>query len=740
MKKIFILFFSLIIVFNFSVKADEGMWLPLLLQKLNIEKMQEMGCKLTAEQIFSLNSSSLKDAIVALDHGSCTGELVSPDGLLLTNHHCGFGEIQEHSSEEHNYLADGFWAMSKEEELSNPGKTVSFLISVENITDQILPKLDNSLAEYARFDMVDSIAEIIINKAIEGNHYEAEVLDMFDNNQYYLFVYETFRDIRLVGAPPSVIGKFGGDIDNWMWPRHTGDFSMFRVYCGPDGKPADYSTENVPYHPKHYLPVSLEGYKKGDFAMILGYPGSTDRYLTSYGIKELLEISNPNRIKIRGKKQEIWAEDMAANSKIRIQYASKYAGSSNYWKYSIGQNKGLKKLNVYGKKQELENRFTEWMNTDQARKDKYKNALSLIDEAYKERGPYRHAFQFLLETMMYGTEIVSMATEAMPLYRVLKHTPDSTAQINNIIEDIKANSTAFFKDYNPSTDQKVLAAMLELYDNNVDKKYHPAIYDVIHGKYKGDYNKYAAFVFAKSAFTNATKLEALLAKPSTKALEKDPAFSLMLTIINKYSGIRDKYFAVSENINKGDRLFAQGLLEMDNKKALYPNANSTMRVTYGAVGDYDPRDAVHYDYQTTMKGIVEKTNPDDKPNYFNTPQKLLDIYNSKDFGIYGENGVMPVAFTTNNDITGGNSGSPVINAKGHLIGIAFDGNWEAMSGDIAFETELQKCINVDIRYVLLVIDKIGGAKHLIDEMTIIEKTTEPAVEEVPEEIPVEIEE
>jgi len=737
MKRFLIVTLSFVFAFQLFVRADEGMWLPYLIEQLNIAEMQQMGCELTAEQIYSINNASLKDAIVALDYGNCTGELISDKGLILTNHHCGYGEIQAHSSVDHDYLADGFWAKSLEEELPNPGKTATFLVRIENVTDQIMPFLSDTLTENARYAKVGELSAEIINKAIEGTHYEGQVQEMFQHNAYYLFVLETFRDVRLVGAPPSSIGKFGGDVDNWMWPRHTGDFSMFRVYAGPDGKPADYAPENIPLKPKHHLPVSLEGYKEGDFAMIMGYPGSTDRYLTSYGIKELVEVSNPNRIKIRGLKQGIWGEDMNADAKIRIAYASKYSRSANYWKYSIGQNKGLKRLKIYEKKKELEDRFTTWMNEDEARKEKYSEALPLIENAYKNRRKYRHAFQYMYETLLGGTEIISFANQAQPLYNLISTNPDSTEMIDKAVEALKFNSEEYFKDYSAKTDQKVFAALLELYHNDVDQEFHLSMWPEIMKKYKGDVNKYAEYVFSKSAFADKEKFIALIETKSLKNLSKDPAFKLMQSVIMQYAIVQQAYSAINEDLNKGNRLFLGGLLEMDKDKAFYPNANSTMRITYGSVGDYKAADAVHYGYQTSMKGIIEKYDPDDKANFFNTPEKLLEIYKNKDFGPYSEGDMMPVAFTTNNDITGGNSGSPVINGKGHLIGVAFDGNWEAMSGDIAFETELQKCINVDIRYVLLVIDKFAGAQNLIDELTIIERS-EASAKSIVEEQPVEV--
>ncbi|RLD61915.1 MAG: serine protease [Bacteroidetes bacterium] len=732
MKKFISLFIVSSLFFSFSLKADEGMWLPILLEKYNIGTMTKMGLKLSAEDIYSINHSSIKDAILALDHGSCTAEVVSPDGLLLTNHHCGYGEIQAHSSTEHDYLTDGFWARSREEELANPGKTASFLIRVEDVTERIISQLNDTMPEARREAVVDSIAKVIEKAATDSTFYNAKVNGMFKGNYYYLFVYETFKDIRLVGAPPESIGKFGSDTDNWMWPRHTGDFSMFRIYCSPDGKPAEYSEENVPFHPKHHLPISLKGVKNGDFAMILGYPGSTQRFLTSWGVKETIEQENPNRIKIRGKKQSIWKEDMSTSDKIRIQYSSKYARSSNYWKYSIGENKGLKRLKVYEQKQKLEARFTDWVNLDPQRKEKYGEALNLIEEAYKNSEKYNNAVQYLYETMIGGTEVVRFAMKGGQLNHLLNNSPDSTNLINAGVEKLKAQAKDFFKDYSVTTDKKVFVALINMYYQDVPKEFHPDFYNLINKKFKGSVEKFADYLYKKSIFVDQNRLNAFLSKPNKKVIAKDPAYIMMKSVINKYREIYAASKEFNSQLYKGERLFEAGLLEMDKNKAFYPDANSTMRLTYGKVGDYYPKDAVHYDYYTTLKGVMEKEDPNN--HEFVVKQKLKDLYNAKDYGQYGDaDGTLHLCFITDNDITGGNSGSPVINGEGQLIGIAFDSNWEGMSSDVAFDKEYVKCVNVDIRYVLFVIDKFAGATNLIDEMTIVTEET-PAVEENAEQV------
>ena len=716
MKRISVVFFALCLLFQSSASADEGMWLPSLIQKLNIKDMQQLGLELTAEDIYNINESSLKDAVVALDRGSCTGELISSNGLLLTNHHCGFGEIQAHSSVEHDYLRDGFWAKTQEEELPNPGKTVSFLIRVEDVTDSVLVDLEDDLDYDERKASIQKKSFEIQKAAIEDTDYDAKVQALFKGNRYYLFVYETFRDIRLVGTPPKSIGKFGGDTDNWMWPRHTGDFSMFRVYCGPDGKPASYSEDNVPYHPKYHLPVSLKGYEKGDFAMVMGYPGSTNRYKSSFGVNYTMTSTNQARIDARAKKLDILNSYMESSQKARIQYASKHARSSNYYKYSIGQNKGLKALHVIDKKKAIEDEFTEWVNADETRKEKYGKALGLIEYSYEDIRDEK-AYEYLIETMVRGPEIFYFAYGAKGLYEALKQ-DDNQERIDSNVEQIKAELGDYFKDYDAATDAKVTAALLKVFDEKVIADYHPDFFREINSKYKGDFNAFTEKMFAKTIFANKASMQEFLAAPKLKTLQKDKAFQTASSIFDMMSVIAEKMGETTDELLTGRRLFVAGLMEMYKDKNFYPDANSTMRLTYGTVGDYVPRDGVHYNYYTTLNGYIEKEIPGD--NEFDVPEKLKDLYYARDYGQYGDkDGTLHTCFTTNNDITGGNSGSPVINGNGELIGIAFDGNWEAMSGDIAFEPELQKCINVDIRFVLWTIDKFAGATNLIDEMTIV---------------------
>lgn len=700
------------------VMADEGMWLPALIEKLNINQMKKEGCLLNADEIYSINHSSLKDAVVALDHGSCTAEVISDEGLLLTNHHCGFDEIQEHSIDTlaHDYLRNGFWAKTKEEELSNSRKSASFLIRFEDVSEKILPELNDQMTSEERNTKVRELASKIEKDAVGNDPYEAHVQSMYNDNRYYLFVYETFRDIRLVGAPPQSMGKFGGETDNWMWPRHTDDFSIFRIYCGKDGKPASYSKDNVPFKPKNHLTISLKGYQLNDFAMIMGYPGSTNRYKTSFGIEYTEKVTNPIRIKVREEKQRIMHEFMNTSRKNKLMYSAKFARSANYYKYSIGENKGLESLNVIEHKKQLEDQFTQWVNSDAQRKSKYGEALKLIAGAYSDEvAPV--ASEYMSEAMVRGPEIFYFAYRTHPLYEALKSDKNSE-KVSMASDRVKDGLKDFFKDYDPVTDQKIAAALFRIYQENVSLQFQPSFFRIVKTKYKNDFEKYTKELYARSIFGNQERMVRFFEAPKAKVLEKDPIFQVSLEIFKMRNLIGEEISKTTEALTKGNRLFVGGLMEMETNKIFYPDANSSMRLTYGTVGGYIPRDGVKYDYFTTLKGYIEKGIPGDEE--FDFPAKLKELYSAKDYGQYADaDGSLHTCFLTNNDITGGNSGSPVMNGKGELIGIAFDGNWEAMSGDLTFENDLQKCINVDIRFVLWTIDKMAGAQNLIDEMTIV---------------------
>ncbi|MFC2106979.1 S46 family peptidase [Bacteroidota bacterium] len=737
MKRLFIVLIAFLAIgvkgFT-STPPDEGMWLPIFVERLNYVDMEKMGLQLTAEEIYSINSSSLKDAIVGLSRGStprgffCTGEIVSDKGLIFTNHHCGYNYIQKHSTIAHDYLADGFWAESYDEELENPGMSATFFREMEDVTDSIIPFLSDTMTEGQRSTKVGEIMGKLKKRASEDGKYHVVIKGFFGGNEYYLFVYEVYTDIRLVGAPPSSVGKFGGDTDNWMWPRHTGDFSIFRVYTAPDGSAADFAKENVPMTPKHHLPVSVAGYEKGDFAMIWGYPGGTDRYLTSYGINFNLEHYNPNIIKILGAKLEVWKKYMDADPKVKIQYASKYAGSANGWKYYIGQDRGLKKLDVYGQKQELEKRFQKWVNADPERKEKYGDVLENYKEAYEEMGK---DFKKLIYTALAanGAEILGFARGYGQLAELLEQKTDE-AIVTETTDELKESSAAYFKNYNEAADENVMAAMFKIYYEDMPHDFLPVEFTNMVKKYKEDFTAMAADIFENSVFSNQEKVDAFLAKPKAKTIEKDPAYILSNAFIAKLGEARGGYGAATAKLAPNDRLFIDGLRKMDPDKVFYPDANSTMRLSYGTVEPYKAADAVYYDYVTTLAGVMEKEDPNN--DEFIVEEKLKELYKNKDFGQYasivnGEETVV-TCFLTTHDITGGNSGSPVINAKGELIGLAFDGNWEAMSGDIAFAPELQRTINVDVRYVLFIIDKYAGAQRLIDELDIV---TEPVKKPCP---------
>ena len=727
------------------VKADEGMWLPMLLGEATYKNMVECGIRLTPEQIYNANNSSLKDAIVALGGGFCTGEIISEQGLLMTNHHCGFGTIQANSTTEHDYLTDGFWAMTKEQEIP-ADFGVWFLNNISDVTEKVLKGLEDNMSEQQRDSLIKSNSNALKKSAKEGRNKEdfaVQVKSFYYGNLYYMFTYDIYNDVRLVGAPPSSIGKFGGDTDNWMWPRHTGDFTMFRVYADKENNPSSYNENNRPLKPKHSLPVSIAGVKDGDYAMIMGYPGSTNRFLTSWGVKEAVEIEQPARVKIRRIKLDIMDEQMSKSQKVRIQYASKYARVSNYWKYFIGQSEQLVNNKVADKKQNIESSFTAWYQKNKLEKE-YGQALNLIQNATESSSKYIIPKVYFQEAVV-GSELILFMFRNLgprtPLYNALK----TGEGVSKAKEALLQKAESYFKDYNATIDENTLASILSLYANDVSKEFQPELLISLNEKYKGNFKKFASNYFSKTPFKSYKLFKEWINndKLSTKAIEKDVVFQLMNQFLAVY---RTKVMLPKSSFdidyNKGMRLFVDALQKMGMNKA--SDANSTMRFTYGNVLPYDPADAVHYDFFTTLEGVMQKeVVTDDKNHEFYVPQKLKDLYEAKDYGPYArkEDGKLPVGFLSNNDITGGNSGSPVINAYGELIGTAFDGNWEAMSGDIYFEPNIQRTISVDIRYALFIIDKYAGAKHLIDEMNVVserhmeEKPSEDQKQDMPEAVP-----
>jgi hypothetical protein len=706
------------------LRADEGMWLPMLIARLNQTSLQRMGLKLTPEEIYSVNNASLKDAIVSMG-GFCTGEMISPNGLMLTNHHCGYDAIRSNSSVQNDYLTRGFWARSYNDELPNPGLFVSFLVRMDDVTAQVLDAVKGIDSESARNAKIAEIGREISDKAKEGTHYKAEVKSFYAGNEFYLFVYEVFNDVRLVGAPPSAIGKFGGDTDNWMWPRHTGDFALFRVYAGPDGKPAEYSPNNVPLKPKHFLPISLDGVKEGDFAMTFGYPGSTERYLSSWGVEQAITKRNPTIVEIRDVLLDVMRRDMKASDAVRIQYASKFAQVANYWKYFIGQTEQLQRLNVKAEKEKLEKQFENWLVRNPDKSVLYGETLDMLRRGYAMRDNTVVGGTYVVEAGLRGADVVLFA------YRTSQQLEAMMAMANGAERDalrdqIKAAADEFFGETNMATDRKLFVAAHELYGKKVPREQQPEYMRKL-GNMDGKWQSYANNLYNKSIFTDQARFNAFLNKPSKKTLDADGVRIVANDLITLYRGQATLNAEANELIAKGNRLFQAGLREMQPDKDFYPDANSTMRASFGQIRDYEPRDGVRYKYYTTLDGIIAKENPND--DEFIVPEGIKKLWNAKDYGRYAEkDGTLRVNFISTNDITGGNSGSPVINGKGELIGLAFDGNWEAMSGDINFEPAVQRTISVDIRYVLWVIEKYAGVKSLVDEMTLVGGTpvrTEP---------------
>ena len=716
MKKIKLLSLMLLLLPLAPVRADEGMWLLPLLEKMNSGRMTELGFEITPQEIYDLNNTSLKDAIVIFGNG-CTGEIVSDQGLLFTNHHCGYAAIQQLSSVEHNYLKDGFWAMNTDEELYAEGLTVSFLESFTDVTDQVEKALKKCKGQEDMIKALDKLEGKLCKKAgCDDKFIVGRLTSFYGGNTYYFIVYKIFRDIRLVGTPPSSIGKFGADTDNWMWPRHTGDFSIFRVYADKDNNPANYSEDNVPYSPERHLRISLAGYEEGSPAMIMGYPGTTNRFMTASELAEQRE-RNEVAIKVRTVRQDVLMADMQADPKIMIQYASKYAGSSNGWKKWIGMNETFAKLGVQDRRAEEEVAFTEWVNAGgQERIDRYGDALKNIDEAVAGRKADNLLAAYLRESLG-SIELVNVSAYG----GMIKEALDKKDQEKKDAElaSIEAALENFYKDYSMPTDKKVAVAMISLLKESIPAEELPSFYQEIDSCFGGDINAFVEDLYSKSLYTSLDKVKAAVDAADVSALTDDPACKVLLSYIKSYNPHQQALIEYAEQFAQGKKDYIAGTLEMREGEAIYPDANFTMRLTYGTVLPYYPRDAVFYNYYTTLKGVMEKEDPSNWE--FVVPDKLKELYEAKDFGRYAnEKGEMPLAFISNLDITGGNSGSPIMNGRGELIGLAFDGNWESMSGDIIFEPELQRCISVDIRYVLFIIEKYGGATNLIEELDIVE--------------------
>ena len=724
MKKTFLFIALALFSLVGKVHADEGMWLPMFVERLNYVDMQKMGLQLTPEELYSINNSSLKDAIVGLSEGAtprgffCTGEIVSQNSLMFTNHHCGYGSIQKLSTVEHDYLTDGFWAKDFSEELPAEGISASFLVRMEDVTEQVLSVVNDTMTWAERNAAIAAKSKELELAASEDGKYNPIVSAFFEGNEYYMFVYRVYTDVRLVGTPPSSIGKFGGDTDNWMWPRHTGDFSIFRVYADAEGNPAPYSPDNKPLTPKHHLPVSLDGIQQDDFTMIWGFPGSTERYLTSYGIDYNVESFYPTIHDIFKLQTDVMDEFMQKDASVNIMYADDKAGLANTWKNFEGQMLMLRKNKVAETKAELENQFTEWLNANPAKAEEYGDVLNTLAESYKLVHQITPSIYYPNYLAMTGA--IGISGEFAAYAGTDKKDKEAVAAAEEALKAIDVD--AFFAETYKPLEDKMLVEMLKLYYNTFDAEANPNFYNLVEKKYKGDVVALANDILENSIFATPESIKAFIEKPNAKKVAKDPAYVVMNTMITHLVTNLAPYRATMQTISENNHLFVKGLREFyaatQPEKDLYPDANSSLRMSYGSVQDYQPADAIHYDYICTANGIMEKYVPGDYE--FDVPQRLLDLIEARDFGQYAdENGELVVCFLSTNDITGGNSGSPIMNGKGELIGLAFDGNWEAMSGDINFEPKLQRTINVDARYVLFVIDKFAGATNLIEELTIV---------------------
>lgn len=720
MKKLFItLFLSCMLVLRSL--ADEGMWLPLLLGQQVYNDMMKKGLKLSKEQLYNVNKASLKDAIIIFG-GGCTGEIVSAEGLIFTNHHCGYAAIASASTLEHNYLQNGFYAKNREEEIPTT-LSIQFLLRIDDVTAEVLDSLKGLTGADRAKKQSSVLASINTRMSDPSQNIETRISPLFKGNQFLAFVYQRYNDIRLVGTPPESVGKFGGDSDNWEWPRHTGDFSIFRVYTSPDGKPSTYSPNNKPLKPKYYLPVSLKGVKDGDFAMIWGYPGSTNRYESSYGIKLSTDINNPTLVKLRDVRLKYMFEEMKKDPAVKLQLASSYAGIANYWKFYDGETKQLLKYDIYNKKKQAEEKFIKWA----ADKPEYKNIFSDWARAYDAWTKYAKHRVYINEGI-FGSPLISFAASLKQLEAAMLKAGGSSADVKKALEAADKARTQFLAEENKPSDENIVAAIAKMFYEDVPKDQHPiGFYEGLKDAYgpldnEATYKKYATDIFSKTMFFDDARWKAFMANPDATVLQADPAFSYASKFYDNYNSKYAPFYTqfVTQN-NELGRLYLKGIMEMDPVKAktMYPDATFTMRVSYGAVRPYRPRDAVSYDYVTTSRGVLEKYKPGDYE--FDLPEKQIELFKKKDFGQYidKQRKDLVIGFISSNDITGGNSGSPVLNGNGELIGLAFDGNYEALSHKLAFDKDLNRTINVDIRYVLWCIDKLGGAGHIINELKLV---------------------
>ena len=701
--------------------ADEGMWLLPLLQQQKFPEMQALGLKLQDYDIYSPDSASLKDAVVIFG-GGCTGEIVSPDGLLLTNLHCGYGQIQQHSTLEHHYLTDGFWATTREQELPNPGLTVTFIDKIEDVTDYVKKELekdtDPQSMNFLSPKYLNGLAKAKVGeKFLQDNPgTEVEIKAFYGGNVYYMFTKKIYSDIRLVGAPPSSVGKFGADTDNWMWPRHTGDFSVFRVYADANGNPAEYSESNVPLRPKRWFKISVKGVEEDDYAMMMGFPGRTNKYYTSWEVAERRDIDNTVRINIRNLRQEVMLDEMLKDPSVRIQYASKYAGSTNAYKNAIGSNWAIKKRNFEQVKKEEQDRLIAWAQKNN--ESSYPEALSTLEQIVSDRKDLRFRSWMLEEAILRGIEFTKVPTEVQSVSDALKGKDRNEQQKQIRLLDMAYHRFAD-KDYAPEVDKKIAKVMLKEYRRLVPAKSQPAYFSLIDKKFKGDVDRFVDYLFDKSIYGSEENFDKFKTRPSVKALEQDPMILFAKSVQEEKANLNAALADFDSGYALAHKEYVKGLLAMYQDKANFPDANFSLRLTYGQVKGYRPKDAVYYNCQNTLDGVMEK---EDSTNWeFVVPSRLKALYEAKDFGRYQmPDGRMPVAFSATTHTTGGNSGSPVLNANGELIGINFDRNWEGVGGDIQYLPDYQRSIIVDIRYVLFLIDKYAGAGYLLEEMDLVE--------------------
>lgn len=718
MRKLFI---SLIlsVTFVFKAAADEGMWLPLLLGQQVYNDMVKKGLKLSKDQLYSINKASLKDAIVIFG-GGCTGELVSSQGLIFTNHHCGYGVIAGASTVDHNYLQNGFYAKNMGEEIPGGNLSVQFLLRIDDVTAQVMDSLKGLSGQERVTRQARVLANINAGLSDASKSIETRISSLFKGNQYLAFVYQRYKDVRLVGAPPEALGKFGGDTDNWEWPRHTADFSIFRVYAAKDGSPATYDVNNVPMKPKWHLPVSLKGVKEGDFTMIWGYPGGTNRYESSFGVKLATDVNNPTLVKLRDMRLKYMFEEMKKDPAIKLQLASDYAGIANYWKFYEGESKQLIKYDVYGQKKKSEESFIKWAQ----QKPEYQNIFNDLDAAYAAWKPYAMNRQYLLEGIL-GSPLIAFASSLQQIENAMVKPGSSTADIRKAVDAANLQRQNFLKAENKISDQNILGTVLQMYYKDIPADQQPqGFYTALRNEYgsldkASTFQKYAETVFNSTMIFDENKWNAFVRSPDANTLQQDLAYNLASTFVKNYNGkYAPLYQQFTTKNNEWGRLYLKGIREMNPGKVMYPDATFTMRVSYGKVASYHPRDAVQYDYVTTMKGMLEKYVPGDYE--FDLPADMLQKAKAKDFGQYkdAKRNDLVVGFITTDDITGGNSGSPVINGNGELIGLAFDGNYEALSHKIAFDKDLNRTICVDIRFVLWCVDKLGGAQNIVKELTL----------------------